>query len=68
MGRGIGQKALGFLLVGAGLALLTWGYGLSGSIATQLSQLAHGTAGARVTALYAAGGALFTLGVVRLAR
>ena len=52
---------LAFLVVGAGLAI--WGYQLSGSVGSQLTQVVTGSETDRVMTYYIAGAASFVVGL-----
>lgn len=57
------MKTIGIALVVIGLGLAFWGYQLSGSVASQVTQAVTGSATDKVMTLYISGAVSFVVGI-----
>lgn len=56
-------KIIGIVLVVIGLGLVIWGYQLSGSVGSRITQAVTGSDTDKVMAFYIAGAACFVVGI-----
>ena len=63
MASGAAMKVIGIALVVLGIGLAVWGYQLSGSVGSQITQAVTGSDTDKVMALYISGAASFVVGV-----
>jgi len=63
MGSATTMKVIGIVLVVTGLGLALWGYQLSGSVGSQITQAVTGSEPEKVMTLYITGAASFVVGV-----
>jgi len=66
MGSGTTMKITGIILVVAGLGLAVWGYQLSGSVGSQITQAVTGSDTDKVMTLYITGAVSFVVGIYLL--
>lgn len=62
MGTGATLKIIGIALVILGIGLAVWGYQLSGSVGSQITQAVTGSDTEKVMAFYIAGAVSFVVG------
>jgi hypothetical protein len=63
MGSGSTMKILGLILIVVGAGLALWGYQLSGSVGSQITQVVTGSDTDKVMTLYIAGAVSFVVGI-----
>ncbi|MCW8935918.1 MAG: DUF3185 family protein [Gammaproteobacteria bacterium] len=63
MGSGATMKVIGIALVVLGIGLAVWGYQLSGSIGSQITQAVTGADTDRVMSFYITGAVSFVVGL-----
>ena len=63
MGSGTTMKIIGIVLVVIGLGLAIWGYQLSGSIGSQITQAVTGSDTDKVMTFYITGAVSFVVGI-----
>jgi len=63
MGPATTKKVIGIALAVIGLGLALWGYQLSGSVGSQITQAVTGSEPEKVMTLYITGAASFIVGV-----
>ncbi len=63
MGPATTKKVIGIALAVIGLGLALWGYQLSGSVGSQITQVVTGSEPEKVMTLYITGAASFIVGV-----
>ncbi len=63
MGSGSTMKIIGIALAVAGIGLAIWGYQLSGSVGSQVTQAVTGSDTDKVMTLYIAGAVSFFVGI-----
>jgi Tfp pilus assembly major pilin PilA len=63
MGTGATMKILGIALAVTGVGLAIWGYQLSGSVGSQITQAVTGSDTDKVMTLYIAGAVSFVVGI-----
>jgi len=64
----MGKKQLSIILLVVGLALIVWGYNVSGGFESQLSSAFSGRPSNEALIFYVAGGILAMIGVVGLVK
>jgi hypothetical protein len=68
MGSGSTMKIIGIALVVIGLGLALWGYQLSGSVGSQITQAVTGSDTDRVMTFYITGAVSFVVGIFLFTR
>ena len=63
MGSGITMKVIGIVLVVLGIGLAVWGYQLSGSVGSQVTQAVTGSDTDKVMTFYIGGAVSFFVGI-----
>jgi hypothetical protein len=63
MGSGSAMKIIGIVLVVIGIGLAIWGYQLSGSVGSQISQAVTGSDTDKVMTFYITGAVSFVVGM-----
>ena len=63
MGSGTTMKIIGIVLVVLGIGLAIWGYQLSGSVGSQITQAVTGSDTDKVMTFYIAGAVSFVVGI-----
>ena len=63
MGSGTAMKIIGIVLVVIGIGLAIWGYQLSGSVGSQISQAVTGSDTDKVMTFYITGAVSFVVGI-----
>lgn len=63
MGSGSTMKIIGIILIVIGAGLALWGYQLSGSVGSQITQAVTGSDTDKVITLYITGAASFVVGL-----
>lgn len=63
MGLGATKKMIGIILVITGLGLAVWGYQLSSSVGSQITQAVTGSETDKVMTLYMSAAVSFVLGI-----
>ena len=63
MDSGKTMKSIGIVLVVLGMGLVIWGYQLSGSVGSQITQAVTGSDTDKVMTLYIAGAVSFVVGI-----
>jgi hypothetical protein len=63
MGSGTTMKIIGIALVVLGIGLAIWGYQLSGSVGSQITQATTGSNTDKVMTFYIAGAISFVVGI-----
>jgi hypothetical protein len=63
MGSGTAMKIIGIVLVVIGIGLAIWGYQLSGSVGSQISQAVTGSDTDQVMTFYITGAVSFVVGI-----
>lgn len=63
MGSGASMKIIGIILVVIGCGLAVWGYQLSGSVGSQITQAVTGSDTEKVMTLYITGAVSFFVGL-----
>lgn len=63
MGSGSALKIIGIILVVVGAGLAIWGYQLSGSVGSQITQAVTGSDTEKVMTFYIAGAVSFVVGI-----
>ena len=66
MGSGTTMKIIGIALVALGIGLAIWGYQLSGSVGSQISQAVTGSDTDKVMTLYISGAVSLVVGIYLL--
>ncbi|MFP4169265.1 MAG: DUF3185 family protein [Desulfonatronovibrionaceae bacterium] len=62
------MKIIGIILMVAGIGMAIWGYQLSGSVGSQITQALTGSATDKVMLLYITGAVSFVLGIYLLVK
>lgn len=65
MATASGTKIIGIALMVAGIGMAAWGYQLSGSVGSQITQAITGSDTDKVMTLYIAGAVSFAVGIYR---
>jgi len=68
MGSGTTMKIIGIVLVVLGIGLAIWGYQLSGSVGSQITQAVTGSDTDKVMTFYITGAASFIVGIYLFAK
>ena len=68
MASGTTKKIIGIVLAVTGIGLAIWGYQLSGSVGSQITQALTGSNTDKVMTLYITGAASFVVGIYLLAK
>ena len=63
MGSGASMKIIGIVLVVIGVGLAVWGYQLSGSVGSQITQAVTGSDTDKVMTFYITGAISFVVGI-----
>ncbi len=67
-GSGVSMKIMGIVLAVLGVGLAVWGYQLSGSIGSEITQAVTGADTDKVMAFYIAGAVSFVVGIYLFAK
>lgn len=68
MGSGITMKIIGIVLMVLGVGLAIWGYQLSGSVGSQITQAVTGSDTDKVMTFYITGAISFVVGIYLFAK
>ena len=68
MGSGTTMKIIGIVLVVLGIGLAIWGYQLSGSVGSQITQAVTGSDTDKVMTCYITGAVSFVVGIFFIAK